>query len=91
MKYSKKIMAMLLAMLYIFPILASCASDVHTEDTNDDISDNVNYDTATIEPDTINRENASIKLPELNFGSEVINVLYTGDPIYAQEIGRAHV
>lgn len=41
---------------------------------------------AETEPTEINRENAVIGLPKLDFGGETINVLYAGEKVYAQDI-----
>ncbi|NLE12263.1 MAG: hypothetical protein GX628_01155 [Clostridiales bacterium] len=38
------------------------------------------------EPGEINRENAKLGLPELDFGGEVLNLLYVGEEVYRQDI-----
>ena len=41
---------------------------------------------AELAPDEINRENAVLGLPKLDFGETEINILYPGENVYAQDI-----
>lgn len=46
---------------------------------------------ADLPPEEINRENAVISLPELDFNGSVINILYPGEDAYAQDIVAAEI
>ncbi|MBE6612183.1 MAG: hypothetical protein E7632_06805 [Ruminococcaceae bacterium] len=82
---SRQILAMLL--LAAMAASVSCGSqgsETQTDDTTAALEDTT---AAQTEPEEINRENAQLGLPELDFGETVINVLAAADDaVYGQDV-----
>lgn len=80
---TKKISLALALLLSISAV--SCGSDV-TESDEVSKSESTDMTSADTQPEEINRENAVISLPKLDFDKTTINILYCGENVYAQDI-----
>lgn len=64
----------------------SCGSETsNIQNESTSVSDNETSN-QEIQPSEINRENAVIGLPNLNFNGETINILDAGENVYAQDV-----
>ena len=85
----KKQFTAILALLMTASCFASCGETAGTE-TADTQNQNTQATETTapaeIPLDQINRENAVLKMPEVDFGGETINILHPGERVYAQDI-----
>lgn len=80
----RKAVSLALAVLLVLSSV-SCASETQI---SEDTSISPSTDTQISEPQTteINRENATLSLSELDFENTVINFLYVGEAVYAQDV-----
>lgn len=64
----------------------SCGSEPQTPDETSSDETSASNELTETQPTEINRENAVIGLPKLDFGGETINILYAGENVYAQDV-----
>jgi len=85
MKFTKKISVILLfAMLAALPACGGTSQD--TADGIDSPNASDSTGPAELTPDQINRENAVLRLPKIDFGGESFNLLYVGEDVYRQDL-----
>lgn len=83
MKNLYRIISLVLSTLAIVSAFSCSNADTTNETT---VIEENETSKVEIPLDEINRENAVLGLPELDFGETVINILYSGERVYAQDI-----
>ncbi len=76
----------LLLALILSLTAVSCGSEPQNPDETSSDETSASNELTETQPTEINRENAVIGLPKLDFGGETINILYAGENVYAQDV-----
>ncbi|MBE6612477.1 MAG: hypothetical protein E7632_08290 [Ruminococcaceae bacterium] len=84
---NKKNTISLILLVAMLASLAACGTSEVSQDTGDTSAAVVDTTASNADiPEEINRENAKLRLPEIDFGGETFNLLYVGEDVYRQDI-----